>query len=171
MDPWRRTVFGQRFPSLKDTLKKPRQFMMIIKIGADYERLSGGRLTSSTGHKSCTLGIFLYGYLPSLYTKIKGYKRDMDITGYAELILTLTHLSTTNLSPAAAGPRSGAGVSVVACSVYRALVFRHDIWHDMTDSTSEFSTRDERETTGTAQTLESTNLSFFEASWPWHGSY
>ena len=124
MDPWRRTVFGQQFPSLKDTLKKPRKFMMIIKIGADYERLSCGRLTSSTGHKSSTQGIFLYGYLPSLYTKIKGYKRDMDITLYAELILTLTHLSTTNLSPAAAGSRSGAGVSVVACSVYRALVFR-----------------------------------------------
>ena len=88
----------------------------------------------------------------------------MDITGYAELILTLTHLSTTNLSPAGLRRGAAAGVSVVACSVYRALVFRHDIRHDMTDSTSEFSTRDEIETTGTAQTLESTNLSFFEAS-------
>ena len=75
MDPWRRTVFEQQFPSLKDTLKKPRKFMMIIRIGADYERLSYicGRVTSSTGHKSSTQGIFLYGYLPS-FTKIKGYK-------------------------------------------------------------------------------------------------
>ena len=127
MDPWRRTVFGQQFPSLKDTLKKPRKFMMIIKIGADYERLSCGRLTSSTGHISSTKGIFLYGYLPSFFTKIKGYKRDVDITGYAELILTLTHLSTTNLSPAGLRRGAAAGISVVVCSVYRALVFRHDI--------------------------------------------